>query len=365
MEKNILSSANIAEQRNRDVVRRTIKNFSLNLSGLTVFTEAATGNYRYTPVVAGLAGADQVFAVTRDSRYGKKEEVKNIVMSEAKEFGVDRKISVLFDKTRDSLSKSDIITNSGFVRPITSEMISWLKPTAVIPLMWETWEFRAEDLDLEACRKKGVLVMGTNEHHPMLNLFRSIGFLICKLLFEKGLSVYKDNILLISSGLIGDSTSDFFINAGISFNRVSFDDRVPPHQKPYLLNRDAVLSRLGSYDAIIIAEHNHNVDVLSNRGFITTGLLKKENPLAQIIHICGTVSKNDIQAAGLEIYPDAIMPFGYMTVSLDYLGIRTLVELNTAGLKVGEVMARCRLKGLSIKETIDYTLKNSPAMDFK
>ena len=30
--------------------------------------------------------------------------------------------------------------------------------------------------------------------------------------------------------------------------------------------------------------------------------------------------------------------------------------------KVAEVAAKCRLRGMSVKETIDYTLKNSPAM---
>ena len=357
--------ANIKEQRIRESIRKIIAKFALNLDGLTVFTEAATGNYQYTPITAALAGAKEVFAVAGDSKYGKKEEVKERTLREAKALGVDSKITILFEKDRDCLSKSDIITNSGFVRPITGEMISWMKPTAVIPLMWETWEFRPEELDLEACRERGILVLGTNEHHPSLNLFRSNGFLICKLLFDRGFGVYKDNLLLVASGHIGDSAADFLISNDISFSRVVFDDNVPEHQKAFVHNREEVINGLDKYDALIIAELHHNVDILSRNGFIPTGLLKQKNPLVQIIHICGSVNKDDILREGLAIYPENIRPFGYMTVSPDYLGAKTVLELNTAGLKVGEVMARCRLKGMSIDETIKYTLENSPADNFK
>ena len=360
-----MTQIDIEEKRKREFVKKAIQKFALNLEGLTVFTEAATGSYMYTPVMAALAGARQVFAVTGDSQYGKKEEVKDRTLKEAKDAGVDNRITILFEKERHCLGESDIITNAGFVRHITREMVSYMKPTAVIPLMWETWEFRAEDLDLEACREKGILVMGTNEHYPMLDLFRSNGFLICKLLFDKGFGVYKDNLLLIASGGIGDSAADFFIKNGISFDRVVFDDKVPEHQTVFIRTRDEVINNLDSYDAIVVAEHHHNTDIISRNGFIPTVLLRDRNPLIQIIHICGSVNKVDIMAEGLVIYPENTKPFGYMTVSPDYLGPKTVLELNAAGLKVGEVMARCRLKGMSIEDTIEYTIKNSPAMGFE
>ncbi len=88
----------IEKGRKQKVVKRAIEKFDLNLEGLTVFTEAATGNYLYTPIAAALAGAEQVFAITEDSKYGKKEDVKRQTMEEAKELGVDGKITVLFGK---------------------------------------------------------------------------------------------------------------------------------------------------------------------------------------------------------------------------------------------------------------------------
>ena len=41
-----------------------------------------------------------------------------------------------------------------------------------------------------------------------------------------------------------------------------------------------------------------------------------------------------------------------------------MLRLYAAGLKVGEVMARARLSGMTIREAAKHALDNSPAMDF-
>ena len=360
-----VDAANIEQERKREFVRRAIKKFRLNLEGLTVFTEAATGNYKYTPIIAALAGAKHVFAFTANSKYGEKEEVKKQTLKEAEEIGVTNKLSVIFDKDASCLCKSDIITNSGFVRPITREMISFMKPTAVIPLMWETWEFRPEDLDLTACEEKGILVMGTDEHHPSLNLFRSIGFKICKLLFDAGFSVYQDNLLLVASGDYGDSIADFFINNGISFDRLVLDNRASQRQESFIRTHEEVIRHLGKYEVLIVAEMYNNVDILSAQGLIPTGLLRRVNPLIQIIFVCGAVGSDDIAKEGLAMYPPDVTPFGHIRISAEYLGWKPTLELITAGLRVGEVMVRSRLLGMSTSETISVALRNSPAQAFE
>jgi|SRR5271157_919857 len=356
---------NIELERKRRVVKNTIEKFNLNLKGLTVFTEAATGNYLYTSIASALAGSDQVFAVVRDSKYGKKDEVKKQTLKEAKELGVEDKIRVLFRKDKSLLSKSDIITNSGFVRPMTKDMVLCMKSNAVIPLMFSARDFRKEDIDLEMCHKKGVTILGTDENHPTLDLFKSVGFYICKLLFEKNLSVFKNKILLIGSGDLGNYPTNFFIKNDISIDRIAFDNNVPEDQKPFLRNREYVIRNLNSYDAIIVAELIHNSDILSNNGFIPIGLLKEENPLVQIIHLTGSINKSDILKAHLALYPMDIKPFGYMSVCCDHLGPNSAIELNIASLKVGEVATRCRLNGLGVRETIDYCAQNSFAEKIK
>ena len=351
----------VLENRNRVLVRKLISKHKLNLAGLTVFTEAATGSYKYTPVIAALAGADRVFAVTEDSKYGRKEDVKKQTLIEAKILGVHDRIAVLYEKDCDCLSRSDIITNSGFVRPITAEMVSYMKSTAVVPLMWLASEFRPEEIDLLACIEKGILVMGTNEHHPSLKLFKSIGFKICKLLFHTGFSIYNDKFMLIASRDMGNSIADFFINNSVSFDRVVFDDEIPVSHKKFVRGRTEIINNLDKYDAIIIAELCHNVDILSADGFISTKLLKKQNPLVQIIHTYGFINKANILEEGLCLYPPEPRNFPYGTVCADYLGDKPTLDLITAGLKVGEVMAKCRLKGMSMGDTVSYALQYSPA----
>ena len=39
--------------------------------------------------------------------------------------------------------EADVVTNSGHVRPIDAETVAWMKPTAVVPLMYEAWELAA------------------------------------------------------------------------------------------------------------------------------------------------------------------------------------------------------------------------------
>lgn|GEM_PF-5393232 len=61
-------------------MRHSIRVFSLDLGKFIVLTEAASGFYALTPLIAALAGAKAVLALTRDSRYGSAAEVKQYTM---------------------------------------------------------------------------------------------------------------------------------------------------------------------------------------------------------------------------------------------------------------------------------------------
>ena len=68
-------------------------------------------------------------------------------------------------------AQSDIVTNSGMLRPINDEVVSKLKKTAVIPLMWETWELRPGEIDIISCQKNKIPVIGTNENYNHINMY--------------------------------------------------------------------------------------------------------------------------------------------------------------------------------------------------
>src|SRR5581483_4984881 len=158
--------------------------------GLCVLTEAATGNYVVTPLIAALAGA-RVIAVARDSRFGSAREARRQTNALARAAGVADRVRYVATKTRAALAAADIVTNSGHVRPLDRAAISQLKPTAVILLMYEPWEFRSTDLDLCACVARGIPVVGTNESNPSVNIDAYLGMMVIKQLFNAEIEVYQ------------------------------------------------------------------------------------------------------------------------------------------------------------------------------
>ena len=59
----------------KNKIEDAVDRLNLDLSGKVVLTEAATGAYIVTPVIAALAGAE-VYAFTKDTRYGTVAEVR-------------------------------------------------------------------------------------------------------------------------------------------------------------------------------------------------------------------------------------------------------------------------------------------------
>ena len=56
------------------IVRRVVDETGLDLRGLDVLTEAATGPFAATAAMAAFAGADEVVALARDSSFGSAED---------------------------------------------------------------------------------------------------------------------------------------------------------------------------------------------------------------------------------------------------------------------------------------------------
>jgi hypothetical protein len=342
-----------------------INYFCLDLSGLTVFTEAATGYYMLTSIMCALAGASKVYAFGRDSRFGSYEEVRSRTIETSRRLGCPGSIVCVPDKTAETVGHSDIVMNSGFVRPITADIVSWMKPTAVVPLMWETWEFRPSELDLQACKEHGILVMGTDE--VTLDRFPFAGYLPMKLLFLCDIEIFKNNLLLIGSGRPGRGMATVFHKNGFTFRWISYDDSVPIELAPYHLapsDTEAIEEWTAIVDAVVCFEHVYNKPIIAQGGLISPDLLNAANESVVLIFISGVIDYERIKELGIFIYPDRHVPFGTMSIGTWELGPRSVIELNMAGIKVGEAMARARLSGLDLPEAAKAALRNSLAQDF-
>lgn len=351
------------EDRIGRVLRKCVEEYKLNLRDLTVLTEAATGAYLYTPILAALAGAQKVYAVAVDSRFGTKEEVKAQTLEAANRYDVAERVEVVFSKTRERVETCDIITNAGFVRPIDKEMISWMKPTAVIPLMWETWEFRETDLDFNACRERGILVLGTDESQPPLSMYSCGFYLAMKLIFELGLEGYKTKTLLLGGGNgLGKSINSRFKQLGMEATWFADGES---GALPYKEVTSHFAAHGNDYDILILAEHGNPILLLGEGALLSYEQIRRTNPSIRIGVISGNLDAEGLKRSGLRFAPREIQPFGWMSYQPYELGPVPVLELYASGLKVGEAMARARLSGADIKEAARYALKHSPAMDFE
>ena len=155
----------------------SVADMRIDLDDAVVVTEAATGAYAITPIIAALAGARRVYGFTRSTRYGSVAEVVRQTHDLAVEAGVLNRIEVRTDRPASVIDEADVVTNSGHVRPIDRELIRRMRPGAVLPLMFESWEIQAGrfDLALDEAVDRGIRVAGTNERHPLVDVFSYLG----------------------------------------------------------------------------------------------------------------------------------------------------------------------------------------------
>jgi hypothetical protein len=292
----------------------------LDLSGLTVLTEAATGAYVVTPVIAAMAGAD-VYAFAAGTAYAPSEEIRKLTAELARLAAVTDRIQLVDRKDNTVAGSADIVTNSGQVRPIDADMVSHMKPSSVVPLMYESWEYRHTDVDLEACRARNITVAGTNERHPDVDVFSFLGQMAIMQLHNAGIAVRGSHVLLLcdndfSSFMMHDLKS---AGADVDQARQLTADVLSPH-----------------CDAVILAIHPREAPVLTA---VEARLLSRKAPGAVLIQYWGDADRAALAAAGVPVWPREEPRAGHMGILPSAIGPEPIVRLQTGGLKVGQVLA--------------------------
>ena len=309
------------------LMREAIQRCELDLRGSVVLTEAAIGAYVVTPILAAMAGAECVFAVTRSTRYGSIDQVMAQTRAVAKLADVDGLIRITVEKSADVMARADIITNSGHVRPIDHTTVGYFKPTAVVPLMYESWEYRSADLDLIACRAKGIAVAGTNERHSAVDVFSYLGIMAVKLLLDAGIAVHGSRMLLLC-----DNPFAQFIERGLSGAGAVVDCV----RGLSAANNDA------SYDAIVIALLPRSKPVLDHAN---AKHIKKTWNGAAIVQFWGDIPRDSFVEYDVPMWPPQQPAPGHMGILPSEVGPEPVVRLQSGGLKVGELLWRARLEG--------------------
>jgi len=303
------------------LIRDTIASQGVDLSGLTVLTEAASGAFVVTPVIAALAGAERVIALTCDSPYGSAETVTAQTEALMKLCDIADRVEIHVERSLDLFAQADIVTNLGFVRPIDAEAVASMKPTAVVLLMCEPWEMRRGDVDLDACRHKGIPVMGTNEDHPDLNVFAYSGWLCLKMLLEAQIEIHKSNILLVSGDKFGLSIGERLRECGVSVR-----------QTASLCGMESI----EDVDAIVVADYTRRDMIIGPEGDVNAAVLAAMAPKADVIQFAGCIDVPSLLRRGIPVHPGVELGPHRMAKTLAGLGPRPVVELHAAGLRVGQ-----------------------------
>lgn len=335
------------------LIEEAIVHNNLDLTDLVVFTEAASKNYVVTPIIASIAGATRVYAITSDSPYGKVKDVEVFTYNFAEFCDVRDKIKVVFEKKKEIINQANIITNLGFVRPLDKNFVEMMNKKAVIPYMCEAWECREGDIDIKACEHKNIPIMTTNEDYLGLGVFDFCGNLCLKMLFELEIEIYKSKIVIVSGDKFGKVIEKYLRAIGADV---------------YLIeNLKSEVNRryLEDSDAVVVADYtNNDVFVGAENAQMSAKELVGLSRKISVIQFAGDVDINELDKCNIPYFPQKRVGKFRMGMTLAELGPKPVIDLHCAGLKVGEVMARARLSGKSVEEAKALALKDTPAQDF-
>src|SRR3989304_3350389 len=353
----------------KKIIQTSINKVNLDLSDLTILTEAATGHWIYTPFIAAFANASSIICVTRDSKYGKSKEIVKNFMNISQYFGFQNKIRVYDNLSSELIQQADIVTNSGLVRPIDKKFINSMKKSAVTSLMWEPWEFRESDIDIKTCWKNDISILGVNETNELMNCMDCAGDLILQILKINNLSIKNKNVIFVAENKSAFYIIKSLLSAGVaSLVCVSeiFDKQLREKGIKVISSRlsdSSVEPFLKECDFIIIDSIPIKNKIIGGDG-LKISKLKEISPKLKIIVYFGSVDYLELKKSGFECYPEQNPGDQHMGWTADLLGSKIIIESNTLGLKVGEILSRLRLKGLSSRATELEAVKSPLCLDF-
>jgi hypothetical protein len=318
-----------------------VNKLKLDLKGKVVLTEAATGAYVITPIIAALAGA-KVYAFTQPTKYGSVDEVIHQTREIVRLFHKrDLNIHIITELTPEIIHEADIITNSGHLRPLDKTKLQHTKKGVVIPLMYEAWELRFDDVDTDCAKSRGIRIGATNERHPDVDVFNYLGDMAIKMIFDAGLCPHKNNFILLSNNDFGPFIASTLSKVCGSLavcdydeNRENYSDsqidwigNFPQFTVPGKYRScEAVIFTAYPFDKIWIGQENTPI-------LISKLKLEIDNPF--ILRFAGDVDCKALVVNGVNYFPDSVYR-GHMGILPSDIGYDPIIRLQAGGLKVAE-----------------------------
>lgn len=286
----------MVSERIRHLISDTIEKFELDLSDLIVLTEIGTNYFALTPVIAASAGA-KVFAVVPANPAQVSKAITDMARyGQVMDLSDDR--IWLSPRSQIPWGQIDIITNVGNVRPIDKKAISKMSMMAVVSLMCEAWEVRPKDVNVPFLIEKGVPVLAVDEN--LLGIWPYCGSLALKMLLEKDIELHKSRILILGKDKFAVSAFQYMSKAAFNV------EWMPSPPINWSINWRGI-------DAVVLSNWE--------------GPARRENIPLGVEIVCLAERRR-------------------VTRTLAYLGPRPVIELYSAGLKIGELLARTVKRGL-------------------
>lgn len=324
-------------QRHSKKITEIINSIELDLSGKVVLTELASGPYMSTPLIASIAGAEKVYCFGKDSKYGTFLDLKNKLNEYCEELNLDN-IQCIDEVSEVVIAECDIITNSGQLRPINSDILKFVKESAVVPIMYESWEFRSEDIDIDFCKQNKILVGGTNEQHPKIDVFGFLGDLLLKQIFDVGMCVYENSIHLICNN---DFAPHLIAPLAKLSKKLYFtgDEKYTKGFELVHVSNEINSTIVSESDIIVYCGAPFFEELLPDSFYDN---LKKDSRYVKLLNFSGALNEDKLTDLGIDFHPKGLKK-GHMGILPSAIGWDPIIRLQAGGLKVGEDLSNRKL----------------------
>ena len=223
--------------------------------------------------------------------------------------------------------------------------------------MYEAWEWRDADLDLQYCKTRGIQIGATNERHEDVDVFNYLGDMAMKLIFDAGITLYKNYFTLICNNDFGPFIAKVISTncAGLAVcdleeNKYKYDGlnidwigNFPNFETPEKYKKsEAIIFTAYPFDQIWIGNENASVSIKK----ITESF---EHPY--ILRYCGDIAEEC--KSEFRVYPENVHS-GHMGILPSAIGYDPIIRLQSGGLKVGEMLLKKEedYKGKKILEIV-------------
>lgn len=301
-------------------IRRRMGICELDLTDWVVTTEAATGAYASTAAAAAAAGAE-VWAFAAESGYGTVADAERDVTVLMDALGVGpRAVTIVTNKDELPYERTDLVTNSGFLRPIGASLIERLPKTAVIALMYEAWEARDGDVDYAAAAERGIRVIGVDEHHPACGAFDFVGDLVVAAALRRRWPIRGMRFCVMSDNPFGEPVLGALRSMGAEVKLID--------------PRATAVDAIAACDVAVVAmtpalstrDRKNLLNPSELSGFVI------ESGAFGCVRLWGDVDTGRLLAAGVMMEPEGEPRPGHQGISMGDAGFEAVVRLQVAGM---------------------------------